>query len=295
MASGAADLKRYLAVSIGPLVVLALISINLATGPTGPQVVSPAYASYWSGKPLRINYARKMKPEEVDALIRQWGDFPATYQAIRETYPAEYERLLDHSAHDLRDDRFGTREEILERGQAVVRIGKLNSLIAAPAPALAALAQAYAKLVRDLKAEDVSECASLGSYGSPPPGAAGRGRAVKADLDMIGSLELRAVKAADTGGAMRRGILNSNDRSAWNAAMNASYAKASELWAGSAFDSASVAEQCDATVALFVGAAELPEESSANVMAHILQPDESGMPSRLRDLRDLGRSNGGSL
>ena len=62
------------------------------------------------------------------------------------------------------------------------------------------------------------------------------------------------------------------------------------------FDSASVAEQYDATVALFVGAAEgSTGRSSANVMAHILQPDESGMPSRLRICVTLEGPDGGSL
>ena len=101
MASGAADLKRYLAVSIGPLVVLALSRSTWRLGQ--PALVVSRHCQLLERQaPLRINYARKMKPEEVDALIRQWGDFPATYQAIRETYPAEYERLLDHSAHYLR-------------------------------------------------------------------------------------------------------------------------------------------------------------------------------------------------
>ncbi|HEX6741079.1 MAG TPA: hypothetical protein VF079_04710 [Sphingomicrobium sp.] len=275
-----------MAVSTGPLLVLAVVSINLAAGPTGPQVVAPAYVSEVSGKPLRINYAQKLKPDDVDAAIRSWGEFPATFQAIREEYPADYQRMLEFAAYDIHDGRSGTTEEILERSQAATRMGKLRSLGAARAPALAELARAYAKLLRDLKADNVEACASLGSYGSPPPDSAGRSRTVKADLDAIGNLEVRSAKAAAAGGAVRRGTLTAAEQAAWSKAMDAHFAKASELWAGPAFDSASTAEQCDATVALFAGAADLPEATSANVMAQILRLDTDGMPATLSSLRE---------
>ena len=286
MATGRkADLKRYLAVSIPPLLILAVVAINLATGPTGPAVVAPAYASHWTGKPLRINYARKPKPDEIDAAIRRWGGFPATFQAIRQAYPADYQRMLEFAAYDLHDGRIATTEVIYEQTQAGVRMRKLRSLIAAPAPALAEIADDYAKLLRDLKAENVAECANFGLYGAPPPDAAGRSRIVKVDLDAIGSLEVRAAKAAEAGGAVRRGSLSAADRAAWSAAMNRHYARASELWSGQAFDSASTVEQCDATVALFAGAADLPEVASGNVLAHILAPDKDGLPTYLSALR----------
>lgn len=287
----ATDFKRYLAVSAGPLLVLAIVAINLAIGPTGPAVVAPAYASHWTGKPLHINYARTMKADEVDAAIRQSGLFPSTFQAIREEYPADYQRLLNDSAYDIHDGRMGTTAEILERAQAVTRIQRLRSLTAARAPALAELARAYARLLGDLKADNVEACANLGSYGSPPPDSAGRSPTVKADLDAIGNLEIRAAKAAEAGAAVRREGLTAEEQAAWTAATNAHYARASALWAGPAFDSASAAEQCDATVALFAGAADLPEATSANVLAHILQPDKDGMPQRLSDLREPAAGN----
>lgn len=279
--------KRYVLAWVGPLLVLAIIAINLVTPrATGSQVVYPAYVSFLTGEPLKINYAPILEPADLELAIRRSDKYSATFLAMKEEYPSDYARFLEQATGDVNRGKVGTMDEVLDATQGGFRLGKLNLVVASPDSSLAKIADAYAKLVRDLRTDNVDDCATFGRLGRLPPRADGSGSLVKADVDAIGSLEIRAAKAAEKAGSAARGNLTAEERAAWNRAMDTQNPGASELWAGPAFETATAGEQCDATVALFAGAANLPDPASAKVMAQVLLPDgEYGWPKPLDSLR----------
>jgi hypothetical protein len=222
-------------------------------------------------KPLVATYFHpRWTTERVEAELERDPNMRDVLLALRENYPADSRALLEQAAADANANDMASANRNAFLFMKRFMRGKANAIISAPSDQLHGIAQEYSAMFHVLRSGDPALCGRLVMEGfrpgdHPPANASEH-------LARLAALQIRAAHAGEMGGHVPRGALPDRDGAAFGAAVRANDPTVSPLLADqAALRAASPDRQCAAGTAIFDAAAELPEESSANVVAQIVR------------------------
>jgi len=214
-------------------------------------------------------------PSSVEARLEAQPALAATVAAFRESYPAEQAAFLAR----LAEIENGEGAEAADRAAAPMLrrflAGKAAAITAAPPAELAAVADAMAALVTTLRRATVPLCARFvtrGAQGERLP------QAALASAGALNAAQFRAARAGEGPNRVARGRLSEADGAAWFIRIRALDPALAARLNGRAPEQPGAEAQCSTGHALYRAAAELPDEQSANVTAHLLRQSAQSAP-----------------
>jgi len=223
------------------------------------------------GKPLiQTFFHPRWTAERVGAELERDPQMGDVYVALRENYPADSRRLLEQAAADANANDMAAADRNAFLFMRRFTQGKSAAITAAPADLLHRIAQEYSALFHVLRNSDPALCGRFVTEGfrpgDQPPAYA---------LEHVGrlaALQIRAAHAGESSGRVARGELSDRDGAAFGEAVRANDPAAARLIADpAALRAATPERQCDAGTAIYDAAAELPRETSGNVVAQLLR------------------------
>jgi hypothetical protein len=223
--------------------------------PVPPPVVRPPVIR----APTRLTFA------EVDRYFRESRDFGATFNALHEAYPDDYSALINRIVEAAAG---GTPAAAQREGFLFMR--RLTSahgaaLARAPDEDLRALGTAYQAFTEALQGYSIPLCAQFTMTGFSP------GLVLPPDLvrrmDTVNALQIRAMRRGED--APPRAAMDADAQRLW----------VERLWAIDPDSAAALnnpanatpEQQCQAGIALYRAANDLPAHVSASVLATLFQ------------------------
>jgi hypothetical protein len=223
------------------------------------------------GKPyIQSFFHPRWTAERVQAELEKNPAMAETFIALRENYPADARAFMEQAAVDAnRDDIAGANRNAFLFMRRFMQ-SKAGAIVAAPADHLRRIAREFSAMLHVLKNDAPALCAQFVMDGyhpgdNPPPNAAEH-------MGRLTALEIRAAHAGESAGRVARGPVSDRDGVAFVAALRANDPSVAPLLGDqAALRAAPPDRQCALGVAIYDAAAELPEETSANIVAQILR------------------------
>ncbi|HEX5181832.1 MAG TPA: hypothetical protein VFW19_01645 [Allosphingosinicella sp.] len=208
-----------------------------------------------------------VSPAGIKAQLESDPAMGETFQALKDDYPDEYERMVRLMVEGVGANRSDAEMRQLGFDEMRRFVGsKLPVLVRAPSADLRAVALAYADVIHVLQRDDQGLCARFVTTGirasdifSPA--------AMKA-LSHVNALQLRAMRHAETSPGPARGQLQQADAAAFTAAVARSNPAAMPLLQDQAkLNASSDADKCAVGVAIYDAISSLPEDQAAALAA----------------------------
>ncbi len=216
-------------------------------------------------------------PRSIEARLEGQAALAATIAAFRETYPGDYAAFLNRlvEIENAQGAEAADRTALPHLRRFIA--GKSEAIASAPAPELAAIADAMAAVVTQLRRTSVPLCARFvtrGAQGERLPEAA------LAGVGALNALQFRAARHGESNMRVARGALSEPDGAAWFVRIRALDPALAARLNGRAAEQPGEQAQCATGLALYRAASELPDEQSANVTAHLIRQSFRGAAAR---------------
>jgi hypothetical protein len=214
-------------------------------------------------------------PERLDAFLQSNAEAGELYAAIKANYPDDYRQFLQQTSETIRTGNRAAIERQAFNFSRNVMVNHFDDMARAPSADLHAIARQYAALANTLKASDISLCSQFITTGFAPGTA--YPEAIRPILRRIGTMQIAAARHGETQPRDPRGEISEHQALQFAEAIRARSPSATRLLLNeSALSGASPAEQCDAGVALYEAAANLPSDAAADVTIQLLRASFAG-------------------
>jgi len=207
-------------------------------------------------------------PRSIEARLEAQPALGATIGAFRESYPDHYAAFLNRLVEIENSEGAEAADRAALPDLRRFIAAKSEAIASAPAAELAAVADAMAAVVTTLQRISIPLCARFvtrGAQGERLPEAA------LASVGALNALQFRAARHGEGAGRVARGPLGEADGAAWFTRIRALDPALAERLNGRAVEQPGEQAQCETGMALYRAAAELPDEQSANVTAHLVR------------------------
>jgi len=225
---------------------------------------------------LAVSQASAQQPSVESRLLSNPIMGPM-FAEMKADFPDDFAGLVDTYERALKTGTVAQAEARgFEYGRNIV-ISRLSDMASAPSPQLLALLDGQRDLIVELKKENTGYCAAFGMSGLPL-GAQLSPRALSM-LNSLGVVQLRAERAGIDHPTERSAITPADVQGLRNAMMadGASADLVALVFASPGLQTASVSDQCEGSVALYRGMADLPPESGARIFSTILIATKGAM------------------
>ncbi len=207
-------------------------------------------------------------PRSIEARLEAQPALSATIAAFRETYPADYAAFLDRLVEIENAQGAEAADRAASPDLRRFIAGKSEAIASAPAPELAAIADAMAAVVTTLRRTSIPLCARFvtrGTQGERLP------QAALAGIGALNALQFRAARRGESSARVVRDSLSEPDGAAWFVRIRALDPALAARLNGRAPEQPGEQAQCETGLTLYRAASELPDAQSANVMTHLLR------------------------
>jgi hypothetical protein len=221
------------------------------------------------GEGLRNLFHRSATVEQAEAELDRDPRTRSMAAAFKRHYPDEYNQFLRRivAAANQRGQLAARREAFAFMQQFA--LSKVPHIVNAPETEVNRLGRAIVALSAALKDADVGLCARFQMNGLEAEDQIPE--SVVPAMMRVNIEQFRAARRGEDGNRVVRGPLSEADADAWFARLEAIDARIAEGVANDSLVGATPQQQCDAGLAIYQAAMDLPSAQSANVVAELLR------------------------
>ena len=219
---------------------------------------------------------RQTTSQDIAREIAGDADTAPLVAAFQAHYPREYEAMLARLAAVRNDRGEGAAAREAAQQMRAFMLTKVSAMAQAPATDLREIGNAITTTITELQRRDVNLCAQFVTRGFTPGQQIPDGP--KQALVRVAALQLQAARHAEDGQRVNRTALSEADGEVWFRRISTIAPDLAPMINDGSIERATITRQCQAGLAIYQAATQLPEETAANVVAHLLR--ESARASR---------------